>query len=55
MEGLAWVNTSESSTSSLASQAEWQTRLLPAPAKQMRLETSRCRHGIPGEQFRRAH
>jgi hypothetical protein len=38
-------------TSTLASQAEWQTRLLPALAEQMRVETSRCRHGIPGRQF----
>jgi hypothetical protein len=28
----------------LASQAEWQTRLLPALAEQMHIETSRCRH-----------
>jgi hypothetical protein len=28
----------------LASQAEWQTRLLPALAEQMYLETSRCQH-----------
>jgi hypothetical protein len=28
----------------LASQAEWQTRLLPALAEQMYLETTRCRH-----------
>lgn len=27
-----------------ASQAEWQTRLLPALAEQIRLETSRCQH-----------
>jgi len=41
-------------TSTLASQAEWQTRLLPAVAEQMRVETSRCRHAIPGRQFARA-
>ncbi len=28
----------------LASQAEWQTRLLPALAEQMYLETTRCKH-----------
>ena len=28
----------------IASQAEWQTRLLPALAEQMYLETSRCQH-----------
>ena len=28
----------------LASQAEWQTRLLPALAEQMHLETTRCHH-----------
>ena len=28
----------------LASQAEWQTRLLPALAEQMHLETTRCEH-----------
>ena len=31
----------------LASQAEWQTRLLPALAEQMHIETSRCQHGRP--------
>lgn len=34
----------EGGTSTLASQAEWQTRLLPALAEQMHVETSRCRH-----------
>ena len=29
----------------LASQAEWQTRLLPALAEQMYIETTRCQHG----------
>jgi hypothetical protein len=29
----------------IASQAEWQTRLLPALAEQMYLETARCQHG----------
>lgn len=31
----------------LASQAEWQTRLLPALAEQMYLETTRCQHAQP--------
>jgi hypothetical protein len=31
----------------LASQAEWQTRLLPALAEQLRQETTRCEHGRP--------
>jgi hypothetical protein len=31
----------------LASQAEWQTRLLPALAEQMYLETTRCQHAAP--------
>jgi hypothetical protein len=35
----------------LASQAEWQTRLLPALAEQLYLETTRCRHARqPGPQ-----
>jgi hypothetical protein len=35
----------------LASQAEWQTRLLPALAEQMHVETSRCQHAqaAPGQ------
>ena len=32
----------------LASQAEWQTRLLPALAEQMYLETARCQHAERG-------
>jgi hypothetical protein len=32
------------SAGTIASQAEWQTRLLPALAEQMYLETSRCAH-----------
>jgi hypothetical protein len=32
----------------LASQAEWQTRLLPALAEQMHIETSRCQHADAG-------
>ena len=31
----------------IASQAEWQTRLLPALAEQMYLETTRCQHAQP--------
>jgi hypothetical protein len=50
--GLHWLMelwsalylTSQSKTATFASQAEWQTRLLPALAEQMRVETSRCRH-----------
>ena len=34
-------------TPALASQAEWQTRLLPALAEQMYLETTRCHHTQP--------
>jgi len=33
--------------STLASQAEWQTRLLPALAEQLHLETTRCQHSQP--------
>jgi hypothetical protein len=33
---------------SLAAQAEWQTRLLPAAAEQMATETSNCEHGLVG-------
>jgi hypothetical protein len=32
-----------------ASQAEWQTRLLPALAEQMRIETARCQHRRGGQ------
>jgi hypothetical protein len=39
---------SERKTTILASQAEWQTRLLPALAEQMNLETTRCEHARPG-------
>jgi hypothetical protein len=35
----------------LASQAEWQTRLLPALAEQMHLETTRCQHARPTDQL----
>jgi len=39
------------SAGTLASQAEWQTRLLPALAEQMYLETTRCQHTQqPGKQ-----
>lgn len=41
-----YLNT-ERQTSTLASQAEWQTRLLPALAEQIYLETTRCEHGRP--------
>jgi flagellar biosynthesis/type III secretory pathway chaperone len=34
----------ERNTSTLASQAEWQMRLLPALAEQLHLETTRCDH-----------
>jgi hypothetical protein len=34
----------ERNTSTLASQAEWQVRLLPALAEQLHLETTRCEH-----------
>ena len=33
---------------SLASQAEWHTRLLTAASEQLARETSRCRHSAPG-------
>ena len=36
----------------LASQAEWQTRLLPALAEQLYLETTRCQHGHATSQDR---
>ena len=35
----------ERSASTLAAQAEWQTRLLPAAATQMTLEAAHCQHG----------
>jgi hypothetical protein len=38
-----YLNT-ERQTSTLASQAEWQTRLLPALAEQIHIETTRCEH-----------
>ena len=34
----------ERTAGTVASQAEWQTRLLPALAEQMYLETTRCQH-----------
>jgi hypothetical protein len=37
----------ERRTAALASQAEWQTRLLPALAEQMYLEITRCQHSAP--------
>ena len=50
--GLDWLMelwsvrylTPERGPSALASQAEWQTRLLPALAEQLYLETTRCQH-----------
>jgi hypothetical protein len=44
---------SERTTGSLASQAEWQTRLLPALAEQLYLETTRCEHGRPASDTRK--
>jgi hypothetical protein len=38
----------ERTAPALASQAEWQTRLLPALAEQMYLETTRCQHAKIG-------
>jgi hypothetical protein len=54
--GLDWLMelwsalhlTPERDTSCLASQAEWQIRLLPALAEQMHLETRHCQHREPG-------
>jgi hypothetical protein len=51
--GLDWLSelwsalylTSERTTAGLASQAEWQTRLLPGLAEQLYVETTRCEHG----------
>ncbi len=37
----------ERKPSALASQAEWQTRLLPALAEQLHQETTRCEHDRP--------
>lgn len=37
----------ERKTTTLASQAEWQIRVLPALAEQLHLETSRCDHNRP--------
>jgi hypothetical protein len=38
---------SQRTTGNLASQAEWQTRLLPALAEQLHLETTCCEHARP--------
>ena len=54
--GLDWLMelwstlylTSQRKPPLLAGQAEWQTRLLPALAEQMYLETSRCQHAQRG-------
>jgi hypothetical protein len=59
--GLDWLMelwsalylTSERTTGSLASQAEWQTRLLPALAEQLHLETTRCEHLRPAADARK--
>jgi hypothetical protein len=40
----------ERKTPAVASQAEWQTRLLPALAEQMYIETTRCQHVKPSAQ-----
>jgi len=56
LHGLDWLMelwsvlylTDERTPGLLASQAEWQTRLLPALAEQMYLETSRCQHAKAG-------
>jgi hypothetical protein len=40
--------TPERQAPALASQAEWQTRLLPALAEQLYLETTRCQHSSSG-------
>ena len=53
--GLDWLMelwsvlylTPERKPSALASQAEWQTRLLPALAEQLHFETTRCPHTQP--------
>jgi hypothetical protein len=58
--GLDWLMelwsvlylTPDRSPSALASQAEWQTRLLPALAEQLYLETTRCHHGHAASQDR---
>ena len=44
--------TPERLPSALASQAEWQTRLLPALAEQLYLETTRCPHTQPATDHR---
>jgi hypothetical protein len=40
-------------TGSLASQAEWQTRLLPTLAEQLHLETTHCEHDRPASATRK--
>ena len=58
--GLDWLMelwsvlylTPERKPSALASQAEWQTRLLPALAEQLYLETTRCPHTQPATDHR---
>ena len=54
--GLDWLMelwtvlylTPERKISAVASQAEWQTRLLPALAEQLHYETTKCEHDRPG-------
>ena len=61
--GLDWLMelwsvlylTPERQPSALASQAEWQTRLLPALAEQLHLETTRCQHAQPAADYRPSH
>lgn len=58
--GLDWLMelwstlylTDERKAATLASQAEWQSRLLPALAAQLHAETSNCRHARPSGDFR---
>jgi hypothetical protein len=60
--GLDWLMelwsvlylTGKRSAPVLASQAEWQTRLLPALAEQMYLETTRCQHARAAPGHRQA-
>jgi hypothetical protein len=61
--GLDWLMelwsvlylTAERGPSALASQAEWQTRLLPALAEQLYLETTRCQHAQATQDRRLSH
>jgi len=61
--GLDWLMelwsvlylTPERQPHALASQAEWQTRLLPALAEQLYLETTRCQHAQRTQDRRLSH